>query len=213
MLDPKLLRGDLDGVAAKLARRGYVLDITTLESLEEQRKAIQVETQALQAERNSRSKSIGKAKAAGEDIAPLLREVEGLGDQLKTKEAGLAKLQDELNSLLMGIPNIPQDDVPDGKGEDDNPEIRAWGERPVFDFAPKDHVDLGEALGQLDFMVSVDIYLNETTRHADVILPSTVQLEHDNYDWLFSGTSVRNCARLNISAAFMSFGPEDMQPT
>ncbi len=151
MLDPKLLRGDLDGVAAKLARRGYVLDISALESLEEQRKAIQVETQALQAERNSRSKSIGKAKAAGEDIAPLLLEVEGLGDQLKSKEAGLAKLQDELNSLLMGIPNIPQDDVPDGKGEEDNHEIRAWGERPVFDFAPKDHVDLGEALGQLDF--------------------------------------------------------------
>ena len=151
MLDPKLLRGDLDGVAAKLARRGYLLDITTLESLEQQRKAIQVETQALQAERNNRSKSIGKAKAAGEDIAPLLQEVEGLGDQLKTKEAELAKLQDELHGLLMGIPNIPQDDVPDGKGEEDNPEIRAWGERPVFDFAPKDHVDLGEALGQLDF--------------------------------------------------------------
>jgi len=151
MLDPKLLRGDLDGVAAKLARRGYTLDSAALESLEQQRKEIQVDTQTLQAERNARSKSIGKAKAAGEDIAPLLQEVEGLGDQLKTKEAELAKLQDELNGLLMGIPNIPQDDVPDGKGEEDNPEIRAWGERPVFDFEPKDHVDLGEALGQLDF--------------------------------------------------------------
>jgi seryl-tRNA synthetase len=151
MLDPKLLRGDLDGVAAKLARRGYQLDTSALESLEQQRKAIQVDTQTLQAERNARSKSIGKAKAAGEDIAPLLQEVEGLGDQLKTKEAELAKLQDELNGLLMGIPNIPQDDVPDGKGEEDNPEIRAWGEQPVFDFEPKDHVDLGEALGQLDF--------------------------------------------------------------
>ena len=151
MLDPKLLRGDLDGVAAKLARRGYTLDTAALESLEQQRKAIQVDTQTLQAERNTRSKSIGKAKAAGEDIAPLLQEVEGLGDQLKAKEAELAKLQDELNGLLMGIPNIPQDDVPDGKGEEDNPEIRAWGERPVFDFEPKDHVDLGEGLGQLDF--------------------------------------------------------------
>ena len=151
MLDPKLLRGDLDGVAAKLARRGYTLDTAALESLEQQRKAIQVDTQTLQAERNTRSKSIGKAKAAGEDIAPLLQEVEGLGDQLKAKEAELAKLQDELNSLLMGIPNIPQDDVPDGKGEEDNPEIRAWGERPVFEFEPKDHVDLGEGLGQLDF--------------------------------------------------------------
>ncbi len=151
MLDPKLLRGDLAGVAAKLARRGYTLDTAALESLEQQRKAIQVDTQTLQAERNARSKSIGKAKAAGEDIAPLLQEVEGLGDQLKAKEAELAKLQDELNGLLMGIPNIPQDDVPDGKGEEDNPEIRAWGERPAFDFEPKDHVDLGEALGQLDF--------------------------------------------------------------
>ena len=149
MLDPKLLRGDLDGVAAKLARRGYLLDTAALESLEQQRKAIQVDTQTLQAERNTRSKSIGKAKAAGEDIAPLLQEVEGLGDQLKAKEAGLAKLQDELNGLLMGIPNIPQDDVPDGKGEEDNPEIRAWGERPVFDFEPKDHVDLGEARDRL----------------------------------------------------------------
>jgi seryl-tRNA synthetase len=151
MLDPKLLRGDLDGVAAKLARRGYQLDTARLESLEQQRKAIQVDTQTLQAERNARSKSIGKAKAAGEDIAPLLQEVEGLGDQLKTKETELATLQDELNDLLMGIPNIPQEDVPDGKGEEDNPEIRTWGQRPVFDFEPKDHVDLGEALEQLDF--------------------------------------------------------------
>jgi seryl-tRNA synthetase len=157
MLDPKLLRGDLDGVAAKLARRGYLLDTAALESLEQQRKEIQVDTQTLQAERNARSKSIGKAKAAGEDIAPLLQEVEGLGDQLKSKEAELAKLQDELNGLLMGIPNIPQDNVPDGKGEEDNPEIRAWGERPVFDFEPKDHVDLGEALGQLDFEIAAKL--------------------------------------------------------
>jgi len=151
MLDPKLLRGDLAAVATQLARRGYTLDTAALETLEERRKAIQVDTQALQAERNSRSKSIGKAKAAGEDIAPLLSAVEGLGDQLKAREAELGSLQDELNDLLMGIPNIPHEDVPDGKGEEDNPEIRAWGERPDFDFDPKDHVDLGEALGQLDF--------------------------------------------------------------
>ena len=151
MLDPKLLRGDLTAVATQLARRGYTLDTAVLETLEERRKAIQVDTQALQAERNSRSKSIGKAKAAGEDIAPLLAAVEGLGDQLKAREAELGSLQDELNDLLMGIPNIPHEDVPDGKGEEDNPEIRAWGERPDFDFDPKDHVDLGEALGQLDF--------------------------------------------------------------
>jgi seryl-tRNA synthetase len=151
MLDPKLLRADLAGVADKLARRGFTLDSAAIQSLEQRRKAIQVETQALQAERNTRSKSIGKAKAAGEDIAPLLQEVEGLGDQLKSREAALGTLQDELHELLMGIPNIPHDAVPDGKGEEDNPEIRTWGERPVFDFEPRDHVDLGEALGQLDF--------------------------------------------------------------
>ncbi len=151
MLDPKLLRSDLTGVAAQLARRGFILDTDTLQSLEERRKAIQVQTQALQAERNARSKGIGKAKAAGEDIAPLLREVEGLGDQLKAAEEDLAGLQEELNSILMGIPNIPHASVPDGKGEEDNAEIRKWGEPAVFDFEPKDHVDLGEGLGQLDF--------------------------------------------------------------
>ena len=151
MLDPKLLRNDLERVAQQLSRRGFVLDTARLQALEERRRDIQVQTQALQAERNSRSKGIGKAKAAGEDIAPLLQEVEGLGDQLKQKEEQLAGLQNELNAILMGIPNIPHESVPDGKGEDDNPTIRTWGEPPVFEFEPKDHVDLGEQLGQLDF--------------------------------------------------------------
>ena len=151
MLDPKLLRADLTAVADKLARRGFTLDTAELEELEERRKAVQVETQGLQAERNARSKSIGKAKAAGEDIAPLLAEVEGLGEQLKARENELATLQDELNGLLMGIPNIPHSSVPDGQGEDENTEIRRWGEPPTFDFEPRDHVDLGEALGLLDF--------------------------------------------------------------
>ena len=151
MLDPKLLRSDLASVTAQLARRGFTLDSAALQSLDERRKAIQVKTQELQAERNSRSKGIGKAKAAGEDIAPLLAEVEGLGEQLKAAEAELAGLQEELNGILMGIPNIPDASVPDGKGEEDNPEIRRWGELPAFDFEPRDHVDLGEALGYLDF--------------------------------------------------------------
>ncbi|MDX1697755.1 MAG: serine--tRNA ligase, partial [Thiohalobacterales bacterium] len=111
MLDPKLLRTDLDGVTEQLARRGFMLDTTAFRSLEERRKAAQVETQALQAERNARSKAIGKAKAAGEDIAPLLKEVEGLGEQLKSTEAALAGLQEELDDLLMGIPNIPHESV------------------------------------------------------------------------------------------------------
>jgi len=151
MLDPKLLRSDIKLVAAQLARRGFTLDTATLQSLDERRRDIQVATQQLQAERNSRSKGIGKAKAAGEDIAPLLLEVEGLGDQLKAKEEELVTLQAELNALLMGIPNLPHDSVPDGSGEDDNLEIRRWGTLPEFDFEPRDHVDLGEQLGLLDF--------------------------------------------------------------
>ena len=151
MLDPKLLRNDLERVAQQLSRRGFVLDTNKLQALEEGRKDLQMQTQALQAERNSRSRHIGKAKAAGEDIAPLLKEVEGLGDQLRLKEEQLASLQDELNAILMGIPNIPYESVPDGKGEEDNLDIRIWGEPPVPGFEPKDHVDLGEQLGQLDF--------------------------------------------------------------
>jgi len=151
MLDPKRLRSELDTVKQQLARRGFTLDTDALQTLENRRKTIQVETQTLQAERNSRSKGIGKAKAAGEDIAPLLKEVEGLGEQLKTKEQALSLLQDELNDILMGIPNMPHASVPDGKGEEDNPVLRTWGEPPVFDFEVRDHVDLGEQLGQLDF--------------------------------------------------------------
>ena len=151
MLDPKLLRNDLEWVAGQLSRRGFMLDTDSLQALEARRKDIQMQTQQLQAERNARSKGIGKAKAAGENIAPLLKEVEGLGSQLKQKEDELAGVQDELNSILLGTPNIPHESVPDGKGEEDNPEIRRWGELPAFDFEPKDHVDLGEHLGQLDF--------------------------------------------------------------
>jgi seryl-tRNA synthetase len=157
MLDPRLLRSDLDTVARQLARRGFTLDTAALQSLEEQRKAIQVQTQELQAGRNAHSKGIGKAKAAGEDIAPLLKEVEGLGEQLKAKEEELGKLQAQLNAILMGIPNIPHESVPDGKGEEDNPETRRWGEPTPFDFEPRDHVDLGENLGMLDFETAAKI--------------------------------------------------------
>ena len=157
MLDPRLLRTELDAIATQLARRGYALDSVALRALEERRKAIQVQTQELQAERNTRSKGIGKAKAAGEDIAPLLAEVEGLGDQLKAAEEQLAALQDELNAVLLDIPNLPHESVPEGRGEEDNPEIRRWGEPPSFDFEPRDHVDLGEALGLLDFEMAAKL--------------------------------------------------------
>ena len=118
---------------------------------------MQQKTQELQAERNAKSKSIGKAKAQGEDIAPLLKEVEGLGDALKASEHALAQLQDQLNEFIMGIPNVPHESVPDGKDEADNVEIRRWGEPRKFDFTPKDHVELGENLEQLDFETAAKI--------------------------------------------------------
>ena len=151
MLDPKLIRNDLEGVARQLARRGFTLDTAKLQALEQRRKDIQALTQELQAERNGHSRNIGKAKANGEDIAPLLKEVEGLGEQLKSREDELAIVQAELNDILLGIPNILHATVPEGKGEEDNQELRTWGKPTQFDFEPKDHVDLGEQLGQFDF--------------------------------------------------------------
>jgi seryl-tRNA synthetase len=157
MLDPKLLRSNLEEVATRLARRGYELNTADFNSLEASRKAVQIRTQELQNQRNSISKSIGKAKAAGEDIQLLLDEVASLGDELKTAEEELKSLQSALRELLLGIPNLPDDSVPDGKDEEDNREERVWGEIPSFNFEPKDHVDLGEALGGLDFAAAAKI--------------------------------------------------------
>lgn len=157
MLDPKLLRTNLQGVAATLKRRGLELDTATIEKLEARRKALQTRTQELQNERNTRSKTIGKAKAAGEDIQPLLKEVASLGDALKEAENELKQLQEQLRDIILGLPNLPDASVPDGKDEEDNREERTWGEIPVFDFEPKDHVDLGEALGGLDFASAAKI--------------------------------------------------------
>jgi len=151
MIDPQLIRNDLDNVARQLLKRGFTLDTEQLIALEAQRKTVQVETQELQSERNTRSKSIGKAKASGEDIAPLLAEVAELGEKLKAGEVRLAEIQSELNEILQGVPNIPHADVPEGESEDDNVEIRRWGEPAQFDFEPKDHVDLGVAQGGMDF--------------------------------------------------------------
>ncbi|MBI5461813.1 MAG: serine--tRNA ligase [Gammaproteobacteria bacterium] len=157
MLDPKLLRTELDHVAARLARRGYTLDVARIQALEEERKVIQVRTQELQAERNSRSKAIGQAKAKGEDVAPLLEQVAGLGAELDAAKTRLDQLQADLDAVLMAIPNLPHSSVPDGKGEEENQEVRRWGEPRKFDFEPKDHVDIGEGLGQLDFETATKI--------------------------------------------------------
>ena len=157
MLDPQLLRNNLEETAALLKRRGYELDTKQFSALEEQRKKLQVDAQALQAERNKKSKNIGKAKASGEDIQPLLDEVSSLGAKLEEAEKALAVVQEEMLAIMMALPNVPDASVPDGKSEDDNLEIRKWGEPKQFDFEVKDHVDLGEALGQLDFETGAKI--------------------------------------------------------
>lgn len=157
MLDPKLLRNELHAVAALLRRRGFKLDVDQLEALEEKRKTLQVQAQSLQSERNSRSKSIGKAKALGEDIQPLLDEVASLGDALKTAQDELNQVQADLADISLGIPNLPHESVPDGKDEEDNREERVWGEIPQFDFEPQDHVDLGTRIGGLDFEVAAKL--------------------------------------------------------
>jgi seryl-tRNA synthetase len=152
MLDPKCLRGDIEQTAERLAARGFELDVATFNSLEEKRKTLQSRTQDLQNERNVRSKSIGKAKAQGEDIAPLLAEVGKLGDELDAAKAELSVLLDEINEFSQGIPNLPDASVPFGKNEEDNVEISRWGTPRTFDFDVKDHVEVAEGLGNgLDF--------------------------------------------------------------
>ncbi|MDO3388775.1 serine--tRNA ligase [Gilvimarinus sp. SDUM040013] len=151
MLDPKLIRANLDEVADGLAKRGFELDVNLLRSLEQERKEIQVKTENLQSERNSRSKNIGKAKAAGEDITPLLQEVDQLKQDLANAEAELHQVQHKLDEYLSTVPNIPAAEVPAGLSEDDNVEVRQWGTPRVFDFDVKDHVDLGANISGLDF--------------------------------------------------------------
>ncbi len=151
MLDPKLLRSDLDAVLERLRIKHFELDAEKFREREERRKSLQVETQSLQNERNQRSKAIGQARARGEDIEPLRTEVAELGDKLKSAEAELSALQEELESIQMGIPNLPHESVPAGDSEEENLEVLRWGEPPQFDFSAKDHIDLGAALGGMDF--------------------------------------------------------------
>ena len=151
MLDPKLLRSDLDSIVEKLRIKKYHLDSDAFNQLEEKRKSLQVSTQNLQNERNSRSKAIGVAKAQGEDIQPLLDQVANLGEDLKTAESELSGLQSELDEMLLGIPNIPHDTVPAGDSEEENQEVLRWGEPPEFDFEPLEHIELGQNLNAMDF--------------------------------------------------------------
>ena len=150
MLDPHYLRSHPADIAERLKARGFDFDAEAYSALEQQRKAIQSRTEELQSLRNSRSKAIGQAKAKGEDASAILAEVAGIGDELKAKAEELAAVQQQLQDVQLGIPNLPGEDVPVGKDENDNAEVRRWGEPRSFDFEVKDHVDLGEELGGLD---------------------------------------------------------------
>ena len=151
MLDSKLLRSNLQDVADRLASRGFTLDVARIDALEAQRKEVQTLTEKLQAERNAISKSIGQAKARGEDIAPLMASVENMGTELNNGKVALDVIQTELDSILLSLPNLPDASVPVGADEDGNVEIRRWGTPKTFDFEIKDHVALGEQYGWLDF--------------------------------------------------------------
>ncbi len=150
MLDSKLLRNEFDRVAANLARRGIVLDRASYEQPEGRRKTLQIQAEELRQQRNTKSKAIGQAKAAGEDIQPLADAVRSLGDELKAIETALTEVQGELDALLFGLPNLLDSSVPDGADESSNTEVRRWGEPPEFAFEPRDHVDIGTGLGLLD---------------------------------------------------------------
>ncbi|MDB1124373.1 serine--tRNA ligase [Vibrio algarum] len=159
MLDSKILRTELDETAEKLARRGFTLDVEKIRELEEQRKSLQVKTEELQALRNSRSKSIGQAKAKGDhdEAARILAEVGNLGSELEEGKKALAELQVQLENITLSIPNLPDDSVPNGKDESENVEVARWGEPKAYDFELKDHVDLGEMADGLDFQSAVKI--------------------------------------------------------
>ncbi|HAL41711.1 MAG TPA: serine--tRNA ligase, partial [Gammaproteobacteria bacterium] len=156
MLDIKMLRADPEGVAERLAVKGFRLEVASFRELDEQRKALQTQTETLQNERNVKSKSIGAAKARGEDIAPLLAEVSDLGERLDAAKKGFGEVQGALDDVLMGLPNLPDASVPPGADESDNVSLRTWGTLPTFDFEAQDHVAL-TLEGGLDFETAAKI--------------------------------------------------------
>ncbi|MBP6655566.1 MAG: serine--tRNA ligase [Propionivibrio sp.] len=157
MLDIQLLRNNIDAVAQRLATRGYALDTATFQRLETERKTLQTRTQDLQASRNSLSKQIGMLKGKGEDASAVMAEVAAMKSELEANEVRLGELLKEFDAFVAIIPNVPQESVPVGKSEADNVEVHRWGTPRSFDFPVKDHVDLGESLGQLDFATAAKI--------------------------------------------------------
>ena len=157
MLDPQLLRDNPQYVAEQLKKRGFHFDVQAFVILEDQRKLLQVATQALQNDRNQRSKLIGQAKAHGEDITVMREEVNRLGEELQSKKTELDEVLKHLDALLFSLPNLPHPSVPEGRDEQDNQEVRRWGAIPTFDFAVKSHDELGEALAKMDFALAAKI--------------------------------------------------------
>ncbi|WP_313422406.1 serine--tRNA ligase [Moraxella sp. CTOTU49803] len=157
MIDPKLLRTELDTVAEKLAKRGYELDKAFWQQVEEQRKSIQVKTEELQAKKNAGAKQVGLMKRNGENTDALMAEMATISSDMKQAEDALKALQDKIQAAALTIPNLPDDSVPAGKDENDNVEMRRWGEPRQFDFEVKDHSDLGEDLGLLDFEMAAKL--------------------------------------------------------
>lgn len=157
MIDPKLLRTELDTVTEKLAKRGYELDKAFWQQVEEQRKSIQVKTEELQAKKNAGAKQVGLMKRNGENTDALMAEMATISSEMKQAEDALKALQDKIQAAALTIPNLPDDSVPAGKDENDNVEMRRWGEPRQFDFAVKDHSDLGEDLGLLDFEMAAKL--------------------------------------------------------
>jgi seryl-tRNA synthetase len=157
MLDPKRLRSETAFIAEQLARKGFALDIAAFQALEQQRKALQIDTEALQSERNKRAKDVGFAKAKGQDIAPLLADVDSLAAKLEAAKTALDATQAKLDDFAARLPNLPHESVPAGKTEADNVEVRRWGTPKTFDFPIKDHADLGEALGEMDFALAAKL--------------------------------------------------------
>lgn len=157
MLDPKFLRGNLEELKAKLATRGYDLDVAFWQEVENQRKSIQVKTEALQAKKNEGAKKVGELKRNGEDASELMSQMQAVSEAMKAAENELKELQNTITTAALQIPNLPDDSVPVGSDETDNVEVRRWGVPREFDFAIKDHTDIGESLGQLDFELAAKL--------------------------------------------------------
>src|SRR5258706_1054009 len=157
MLDIQLLRKELPAVVAGLNRGGFEFDAAGFRGLEDERRKLQLRTEQLQAKRNALSKQVGMLKGKGEDASAVLKEVGGIGEELKADETALAALQEKIEAFLRVIPNLPRPEVPEGRSTDENVEIRSWGTPRTFDFPVKDHVDLGAALGGIDFETAAKI--------------------------------------------------------